>query len=525
MTVINLRTVSVGFHPHHDGLILSTIQLLKSSLLNGGDYSFNQYGSFWAMPYLGIALTVPDNLLLFSMRAMTIFIYFLTGFLTFKIAKILYGSSVAKVSLAILILSRPIGLEPIPWPSSIGMFLTVLITFLMVRVLKIKDSLERNILIVLAGATVVMIILTRAQIGALAFFFIFGYLIATHAKDLIPFLSGMAGFSILYGSWLASLGWLSDSLWDQFVFGWIVAVSGETDRTFPKTSLLILAFLTILFFALRNMQVTGVYTSAYALLAIITWLGLILFAVFSPNSFQIYLGKFWVAVLLIAVISFLFSLRDMLRNQERVAILVGFLALSNASQIFPLFDPMHAWWGITPLVIPLSNLIVKTLLPALSAKLRVYSFIGLCVMMLLPFVLLSSTQRVYPMKTDDLGLIYSSAAQSKSHEIQRQFFTKRIPQGSAVLNLCVDSDVFFNAKLAVSASRYFVYWPTMDGAKRIQKEILNSKPDFVLVCKSNLEVIPQKLQEKFTTFPYRQTGSLNNDKSLQLYALDKGNAN
>jgi len=525
MTVINLRSVPVGFHPHHDGLVLSTIQLLKSSLLNGGDYSFNQYGSFWAMPYLGIALAVPDNLLLFSMRAMTIFIYFLTGFLTFKIAKILYGSSVAKVSLAILILSRPIGLEPIPWPSSIGMFLTVLITFLMVKALKLKSSLKRDSFLILAGATAVMIILTRAQIGALTLLFICSYLIATRLKDLIPFLGGMAGFSILYGSWLASLGWLSDSLWDQFAFGWIVAVSGETDRTFPKTSLLILACLTILFLILRSMQITGAYTSVYNLLAIITWLGLILIAVFSPNSFQTYLGKFWVAVLLFAVISFLFSLKDMLKNQERIAILVGFLALSNASQIFPLFDPMHAWWGITPLVIPLSNLIVKTLLPVSNTKLRIYSITGLSVLMLLPFVLLSSTQRVYPMNRDDLKLIYSNSAQSEAYEANRQFFSQEIPRGSSVLNFCADSDVFFNAKLAVSASRYFVYWPTMDGAKRIQKEILNSKPDFVLVCNSNLEVIPQKLQEKFTALPYRQIGSLNNDKSLQLYALDKGNTN
>jgi hypothetical protein len=215
----------------------------------------------------------------------------------------------------------------------------------------------------------------------------------------------------------------------------------------------------------------------------------------------------------------------MLKNQERIAILVGFLALSNASQIFPLFDPMHAWWGITPLVIPLSNLIVKTLLPVSNTKLRIYSITGLSVLMLLPFVLLSSTQRVYPMNREDLKLIYSNSAQSEAYEANRQFFSQEIPRGSSVLNFCADSDVFFNAKLAVSASRYFVYWPTMDGAKRIQKEIFNSKPDFVLVCNSNLEVIPQKLQEKFTTLPYRKTGSPNNDKSLQLYALDKGNAN
>ena len=74
MTIINLRTVPVGFHPHHDGLILSTIQLLKSSLLNGGDYSFNQYGSFWAMPYLIISLVVPSAAVAVGFLVFTLFL-------------------------------------------------------------------------------------------------------------------------------------------------------------------------------------------------------------------------------------------------------------------------------------------------------------------------------------------------------------------------------------------------------------------------------------------------------------------
>lgn len=521
LILVNLNTVFVGFHPHHDGLMLSAIRLLKASLLSGGSYPFNQYGSFWAMPYLVISLFVPGDLLLFSMRVLTIFIYFLTGLLTFKIAKSLYGTGVAKVSLAILIISRPIGLEPIPWPSSIGMFLTVLITFLVVKALKLQNSFARNSLLAIAGAVVVMSILTRAQIGGLTFLFISAYLLATRMKDLISFFIGMTVFSILYGSWLGSLGWLSDSLWDQFVFGWIVASSGDTDRTFPRTSLMILIFLALLSITLQRVPITTVYRRAYLSFSIIAWITAFFYTAVSPHSFQTYLGKFWVAVFLFAIFLFAVNFKALFQNQERVPLLVGLLGLSNASQIFPLFDPMHAWWGLTPLVIPLSKWIVQSLFPILIANLRTYSFISLSILMILPYVLELSTQRVHPMNRNDLSLIYSSSTLSKAYERNREFFIKEIPRGARVLNFCSDSDVFFNSDLAVNASRYFVYWSTMSDAARIQEEILNSQPDFVLFCNLESATIPQELQQKFTSLPYKKLSSLNSEISLQLYTLSQ----
>lgn len=521
LTIVNFGTTFIGFHPHHDGLVFTTIRLLKDSLLHGGEYPFNQYGSFWAMPYLGFSLSISDGLLLFSMRVLTMVIYFLTGLLTFKIAKNLYGTGVAKVSLAILILSRPIGLEPIPWPSSIGMFLTVLITFLMVRALKLQNSFTRNSLLAIAGAVVVMSTLTRAQIGGLTLLFICVYLLATRMKDLIPFFAGMTAFSILYGSWLASLGWLSDSLWDQFVFGWIVASSGDTDRTFPRISLLILIFWAILSTTLQRVPITSAYRRAYLSFFIITWTAAVFYTAISPSSSQTYLGKFWVAIFLFAILLFVFNLRVLFKNQEQISLLVGFLGLSNASQIFPLFDPMHAWWGITPLVIPLSKWLVQSLFPILNAKLKLYSFISLSILMILPYVLGISTQRVYPMNVNDLTLIYSGNTQSKDYETNREFFIREIPRGARVLNFCVDSDLFFNSDLAINASRYFVYWPMMNNAARIQEEILNSQPDFVLFCNLESTSIPQKLQEKFTKLPYKKIGSLNSETSLQLYTLSQ----
>ena len=146
------------------------------------------------------------------------------------------------------------------------------------------------------------------------------------------------------------------------------------------------------------------YRRAYLSFSIIAWITAVFCTAVSPHSFQTYLGKFWVAVFLFAIFLFAVNFKALFQNQERVPLLVGLLGLSNASQIFPLFDPMHAWWSLTPLVIPLSKWIVQSLLPILSANLRTYSFISLSILMILPYFLGLSSQRVYPMNRNDLGL-------------------------------------------------------------------------------------------------------------------------
>ena len=42
LVIVNFATTFIGFHPHHDGLVFTTIRLLKANLLNGGEYPFNQ---------------------------------------------------------------------------------------------------------------------------------------------------------------------------------------------------------------------------------------------------------------------------------------------------------------------------------------------------------------------------------------------------------------------------------------------------------------------------------------------------
>ena len=517
LTLVNLNTALIGFHPYHDGLMLSTIRLLKESLLNGGAYPFNQYGSFWTMPYLGISLMIPDSHLLFSMRLATIVLYFAVGALTYKIAKILYGSVVAKVALIILILSRPLGLEPIPWPSSVGMFLTVSITFLLITAMNVKPSLRRNFLLFLAGALTVMSILTRVQIGGLTLIFVCLFLIYARSRDLLPFLFGAVMFSIFYGYWLSTLGWLKDSLWDQFVFGWLVVSSGEVEQTIPRTSLVML-FSLLLFFAFfrSSRRLTNVLNSRYWIFLTILC-SVSVYVIYDPSSFQNYLGKFWVAFLFFGIFLFGSNLKELLGKKQNQTLLVGLMALANASQIFPLFDPMHAWWGLTPLVVLVSKWLVDSFSSLICTKLRILSILCLSLVLTFPYLLSASSQASYSMNSDDLALVYSNDQQSKAYNEKREFFRANIPQNASVLNLCGDSDVFFDSQLVITASRYFVYWPTMNASMKIQEEVLNSKPEYVLFCDSWGSGIPKRFKVNFTESPYVLLASLGTEGSLKLY--------
>jgi hypothetical protein len=519
LAIINLNTVIVGFHPHHDGLMLSTIRLLKASFLSGGDYPFNQYGSFWAMPYLGISFLVPDNSLLFSMRMLTFLLYLLTGFLTYKTANFVFGQTVAKISLIIFILSRPIGLEPMPWPSSIGMFLTTLIAFFSVKVASMTPSRQRSFILFVLGAIVIMSILTRVQIGALTLLFICGYLAVVRFKDLFPFLAGSATFSALFGAWLNSMNWLSDSLWDQFAFGWIVASSAETDRPLPQTSMVFFLLLIGITYLLQKRG--GALTSGnhFKLLVYPACLAGGVFAVFNPSLIQNLIGKFWVAVMLFTIVLFAKMVCGLYKAGRRSVILLGLLGIANASQIFPLFDPMHAWWGLTPLLIILSDWLVNSQKSILAPVLRLPIYLGISILALLPYLTLSMAQNNSMMNRNDLSFIYTSKLQAEVNEKERRLFLSKIPEGSSVLNLCMNSNVFFNPKMASSISRYFVYWPLMKRINRIEEELLTLKPDFVIFCDLSTSKISQAVENRFTKLPYQRLGSLEDQYSLDVYGL------
>jgi hypothetical protein len=65
----------------------------------------------------------------------------------------------------------------------------------------------------------------------------------------------------------------------------------------------------------------------------------------------------------------------------------------------------------------------------------------------------------------------------------QSFFNKNIKSGSRVLNLCEDTDIFFQDKNFIPASRFFVYWgKPMSSLTAIENSFINSKPDVIVTC-------------------------------------------
>jgi hypothetical protein len=58
-----------------------------------------------------------------------------------------------------------------------------------------------------------------------------------------------------------------------------------------------------------------------------------------------------------------------------------------------------------------------------------------------------------------------------------------MPNGSSVLNLCDDTNVFFEANRYHMSSRFFVFWAEqMSHADQIFIDMKKSNPDFVVSC-------------------------------------------
>jgi hypothetical protein len=522
LTLVNSTVVSLGFHEHHDGLMLSTIRLAKNSLLSGGEYPFNQYGSFWIAPYLGISLVTPDAMLLASMRLVTFFLYVLTGLYTYKIASQIFNVRVAKISVLFFILAHPIGLEPIPWPSSVSMYLTVLLVWLVIRENSSVNRDTTRFYLAAAGAVSVMNLLTRVQIGFLSILVILIYLVVARKMHSLYFIYGATGFSLLYGLLLAKLGWLTASLSDQFFFGWNVATNSATDRTIPKTSLVLLVVLLLFVSLFLKLRKRSLAPKMLIVLGTYVFVLSLVLSKFALSSFPTVAGKIWVSVLLFTcLLGFLQLIKALQGGRYAECLLIG-LGFAAASQIYPLFDVMHAWWGLVPIVILLANQLDKVI-----TRHGLYLVMSPAVAVLSVLLIASHLSGISKTNAEvdsrDLRFIRLDHLSSLNYKQESEFFERNIKNGSSVLNLCQDGRIFFRPNFVQSESRYFVYWPIMQTIDSMRDSLLRSKPDYVVKCTHTNSDELTGIEKEFTSAPYSLVDQFNDtDKTVKIYKVTAG---
>jgi hypothetical protein len=503
----------LNFDDHHDGLILSTVRLTKTALIQGGEYPFNQYGPFWIIPFVLLSLLIPNAYLFLGVRFLTVFFYIISAFLLWKIARLFLDKKLANVVVILFLGSQPFiteyGSSLVPWPSAVVMpFILAITYFGLLQITETDVTINSSKMPIYIGLLLPPIIFSRIQVGI--FLAVTSLVLMNYSKQKFKFLKIFIGFffsSFVIVLYLFHTDWLGSALYDQIVFGFTYLLADKSTFPIPIFTFFgILLFLLTFIFGPKVLRKFQIHKFRSMLLSTLFISFLIFASIFflihqrsiSPlAALVIFTRRFWISL---GIASLLFLCVKMLRiwsmrtqgsdNFKKFPTSLLFLllfAVSFQSQVYPLFDQMHFWWG-SPLtflivIITLKDTFGNTNLRLVSKSSTI--FLAVCLLLasiLIPWTTqLSSPKKALP---NQIGLNLFAAPQNSQEEIELQeFFAKNINKGAKVLNLCDDSNIFFESDRYVSASRFFIFWgEQMSHAPRIFRSFLESKPDFVLTC-------------------------------------------
>lgn len=503
----------LNFDDHHDGLILSTVRLTKTALIQGGEYPFNQYGPFWAIPFVFLSLLVPNAYLFLGIRFLTVFFYMISAFLLWKIARLFLDKKLANVVVILFLGSQPFvteyGSSLVPWPSAVVMPFILSITYFgLLQVTETDMKLNLSNMPIYIGLLIPPIIYSRIQAGILLT--AVSVALLYYSKQKHKFLKIFIGFflsNFVIMVYLLQTGWLDSAFYDQLVFGSTYLFADKS--TFPKpifTFFGILLFLLTFIFGpkfLRKFQTHKSRNILQIYLFISFFIFASIFFLIHQRSISpliatvIFTRRFWISLgiasllFLCAKVLWVWSMRtqgsDDFKKFPTSLLFLLLFAVGMQSQVFPLFDQMHFWWG-SPLtflvvILTLKNTFANTNLYLVSKSRTI--FLGVCLLLasiLIPWISQLSSPKIAIPSQIGLNLFVAPQKSQEGTDLQ-QFFANNINKGAKVLNLCDDSNIFFESDRYISASRFFIFWgEQMSHAPRIFQSFLESKPDFVLTC-------------------------------------------
>ena len=504
----------INFDPTHDGLILATVRLIKASLLHHGEYPLNQYGPFWAMPFVLLSLILPKSLVFLGLRSLTILFYLLSAIVLWKISRLFLNQKLSNLVIIIFLGSQPFVSDHysdlVPWPSAVVMpFVLVIAYFTIKQIQEPIRNINKSSSPFYIGFLLPAVLLTRIQVGLIILIPVFvSVYFSKAARQYLKFLAGFLGSSFLVLLFLFHFKWIREAFYDQIILGskYMTADIGF----FPKP---IFTLIGVFFFCLvllvgpkiadkvvkndaRTLLISGLLATAS-----IFCLGFYLStsrSISLLDSLVTVSRRFWItfclATLLITSFRLMISAKKSFRSVDLSSrfpmdFFVLFLfALGFQSQMFPLFDQMHFWWGS-----PLTFLIVVLTCRDLFGKSYSYflhkrSLVLMSTTLLLLSVLLPWTAQISSKKESmpiEIGFgIYSSPENVRIQRELQEFFHRNIPRGAKVLNLCDRGNVFFEDNRYSPASRIFVFWgELMSQAPEIYNSIRNSRPSEIIVCR------------------------------------------
>jgi hypothetical protein len=554
LTLIFFPTLFINFDSHHDGLILTTVKLTKNAIIQNGSYPFNQYGPFWAMPYVWIANIVPDDFLFLAIRFLTLVFYFISALLLWKISRTFLNNKNTNIVIILFLCSQPfntdLGSGLVPWPSALSMMLALMVTFLMLKIIDLNNKNRgENISIYFVGLIIPLILTTRFQVGVLITASVFYIIITAQlSKKIIYLLGGLVTTSACLTLFLINLGWFQDSLFDLFTYG-STYLSGDKS-TYPLPIYTILG--TIIFIALiligpkvlNSLILLKSSTKILLLSACLAFMASVFILLMTSRNISVLntgiysIRRFWItfslASLIIATIFVLFSRKfHLLNNTVNSAPLrykaLTLFAISMQSQIFPLFDQMHFWWG-SPLVFILVIIIILDRFGSFYSKfsslfpVKATLFFILILSVFVPFTAMTTKEK-FRFPPEVAKYLYVDKPNSIYQEELQNFFNTNIKSRSRVLNLCEDTDIFFQDKKFIPASRFFVYWgKPMSSLTLIENSFITSKPDVIVTCqllhRPTIRNIEENLQKSLVDKIYignRDPIQFDGDKKWTIY--------
>ena len=527
LSIVFGSTLGYGFVAHHDGLILVNVDLLYNSIIDGEPWPFNQYGSFWILPYLAIRTIFGRENLLYSLRILTLVFYLFNSYLLFKIALRVYGRRAGYLAVALYLATQPFAFDLLPWPSAIANTLFLMMVFLALKFTSATNGEINPLKVLFFGILSLLLVLSRVQFGLLAFCVSVILFARYSSKSLLPFFSGFLGSSLVFGLLAQKLGWLSDLINDSFIFPFRYILWDEVDRPKPFGLIgatgLCIAMLSILFIVGKSTK-TSLIQLINALpfpLIFVTVSSTYLFLILAhttivSNLYSFFGIKFWMALVLSSVF---ISLTKHIRDRFNGKVFAGGIAINESvlllsslislTQMWPLFDPMHFWWGASIGFIFLG----KVLLELSTFKVHKTFLLSLIFFVLVPF----STVRIQhyiasfdaATGSNNSSLMKTIREDLQSIDARGKLFkvvSENVPRNSVVLNLCEDSTVFLSDAEYKSASRYYVYWPRLMSLNESEFQILIYKPDVIISCTPILtkespqdRLVKEKFIEKVAT--------------------------
>ncbi len=511
--VIWFPLIFIGFDPHHDGLILTTVHLTREAIQIDNLWPFNQYGPSWVLFYSAFTWGLPDNLVYLGLRFMTVFFYMLTAWIVWKISLQFLSRRNSFLSVLIYFFTQPfvsgLGSDLVAWPSA---FLMPIIAFIVLASISLIDASRRNsqpfYLSFAIGAALPVVLFTRAQIGLLAFVIEISLFIVLKNRQLIFILfSGVFTTSAVLIIFLAKHNFLWDSFYDEFVFGSSYLRGDRSSYPTPIfTTMGVVIFLLILNFSrnINNFVIRTMRITFSRVIALVTVAGFVLVFIYlslgeNSSLITISIRRFWISIYLAIIIHCLLvqtkkSFSSWRVNQEwtpeliRRNYLLG-MAIASQSQIFPLFDQMHFWWGSVPAVV----LVILTINDELNGFQISSQRKHLPISPFLLFFLLAGliqwsqqitqTRQLYPNSISQFLYVDSKIA-SEEKDLQA-FFLENIKPRSSVLNLCENANVFFVNSQFKSSSRIFLLWTNILDDRKLINEMVNSDPSYVITCSMN----------------------------------------